>query len=155
MPRLPIAFLLVLAAITPAAAQESCDVRSTVEDRGRTVVFQQLMFCGDADPVTTFTCTRGKKAIKVSLPIGDSAKGKGEAQSVTFMIDGKAMKRRLTVTSDQTSEIMLDPGDALWRALLSRSDDVPVQTDEFSTSVGLMDQVRKDFEEWRKLCTEP
>jgi hypothetical protein len=136
----------------PCLSQESCDVRSTVEAVGNTIVFRQLMFCGDGDPVTTLTCTPGKSAVRASLPIGDAAKGPGEIQIAVLEIGGKKMKKRLRITSETTSEAVLDVSDPLRKALLTPGLDIPVSTENFSTSIGILDDSAASLADWKAQC---
>jgi hypothetical protein len=145
-------FAVMLAGAVSVQAQESCDVRSTVEKIGSGIVFRQLMFCGDSDPVTTLTCTPGKPSIRASLPIGDVEKGKGEKQIVTMEIGGKPVRKRLRITSANTSEIMLESGDALRNALLSPGTDIPVTYETFSTSIGILKQSADSLADWKAQC---
>jgi hypothetical protein len=148
------AILAFAMAATPlaAAAQETCDVRSTVEAVGNAVVFRQLEFCGDADPVTTLTCTPGKATIRANLPVGDNAKGKGETQIVSMEIGGNMLKRRLRVTSETTSETTLDAADPLRAALLSPGTEIAIAADGFSTRIGVHPKSAGSLADWKVQC---
>jgi hypothetical protein len=135
-----------------ALAQESCDVRSTFGMQAGNAVFQQLMFCGDSDPVITLTCKPGASKVKASLPIVGFTQGIGETITVALEIGGSAVNRRLRIVSATNSEISLDLKDALWAALSEIGTDIPVTWDDASTSIGLLEESRGNFEEWKATC---
>jgi hypothetical protein len=139
---------------TMSEAQESCDVRSTVENVGNTVVFKQLMFCGDGDPVMTFTCTKGKDGVRVSLPVGDFEKGEGETQKASFEVAGRTVRKQLRIVAEGQSEIVLEPDDALWKALAAPGVDVTVTTEGSTTSVGLIKESEESFLKWQAMCAK-
>jgi hypothetical protein len=150
--RLCLLLIAMLAVVSTASAQESCDVRSTVEERGKDMIFQQLMFCGDGDPVITLTCKSGSKTIKAGLPLSSFSKGKGETVVVELQIGGKTIKRRLRIVTQNDSEIALETNDPLWKALSTVGTDIPAKTDEYTTSIGIVAESKARFEEWKGMC---
>jgi hypothetical protein len=147
-----LALLLVLAGPTALRAQETCDVRSTVETVGDAAVFQQLMFCGDTDPVITLTCKPGANKVRARLPLGSPSKGPGEMLVVTFKIAGKPLKRRLRLIDEASAEITLEMNDPLWIALSASGTDIPAAMEDASTSIGIQGSSSKNFAEWKGMC---
>ena len=137
-------FVAVFALVTPVSAQEKEDTAESFSRVKGAAVYDFKMgvdgtLISEEYMLTHVTCTDGSKTLRVMLPLGpeenaiffsmdgpkSTLKKKGNGYTADFIVNGKTIHKDVTLKpvkdpkshEHQQFEIVLDVGDALWKAM--------------------------------------
>ena len=159
---MPVAVLAtMLFSITPALAQDTCGVKSTLTKTAKGGRFVYNVSCGDGESDTIFVCTKGGKTIAATLPVAPFDAKAGARFQTKFTIGGKKLVKTLTVASPAKAggsvsaagaTIVLNESGQLWWALAKVDNLIDVENKSYTTSIGIASSEAATFGKFKRAC---